>query len=155
MVNVRDLLVVDYPADLVFDIMLDVMNYPTFLSSCRDVRVISNTDQVMIVDMNLSLYKFNKFYRSRVEFSKENGSIEFRSIDGNVFKNLHGIFKINPVNDYKAEFYINIDFDFDSAMLNLSASFAKNKVLKHLSRIFIDRAEELTKSTDSQSNYLP
>ena len=144
MINISSATLVEYSADLIFNIILDVSSYPEFLDRCRGVEVVSTSKDSMVIDMSLDIYNLHRFYRSEVKFCKEKGHILFRSIDSNVFECMRGRFDITSKGKNKTEVKVSIDFRFKSMIINAAARLAKSKVLRYTHDKFTNRARQLS-----------
>jgi coenzyme Q-binding protein COQ10 len=135
----------DYSVNQLFDLILDIEEYPQFLPWCKGAEIISKNDNEIIVDLIISYKAFTEQYRSQVTFEQfdNNASIRATAIDG-PFKYLSNVWKFEKYGE-KTKIYFYLDFALKSGLLNKFIGLFFAKACEKMFKAFQARAGQLYK----------
>ena len=131
-----------------FDLVLDVGQYPQFLPWCVATRVKSRDtgdDGKMVADMAVGFKMLQERYTSRITFSAPgtNGEGHIHVTDvGGPFKHLETDWRFRPNAD-GVEVDFSIDFEFSSKMLERVMGSVFGEAAHKMMQAFVTRAEEI------------
>ena len=140
--------VLPFSARQMFDIVLDVGNYPEFLPWCVATRVKSKDggeQGKMVADMAVGFKMLQERYTSRITFTApgEQGEGHIHVTDvGGPFKHLETDWRFRP-NAEGCEVDFNIDFEFSSKMLERVMGSIFNEAAHKMMQAFVTRAGEV------------
>ena len=143
----KNRLTVDFCAELLFDIVVDVKKYPEFLSWCQKVEVLSCKDQYIIADTTINFKGMDFSYVSEIECKKpgdeSDGFVKILSTDG-VFKSLYSTWKFYREGPKKSSVEFYIEYEFRSKVLQLLLNLVYKNAQTKLMLAFFKRAKQLT-----------
>ncbi len=136
----------NYPAQTMFELVMDIEKYPEFLPWCRDARITKK-----ISDTNLEaelLIKFKGFfekYTSDVKFGKISEDVYFVDVVAikGPFKNLVNKWKFKILNPEECEIEFFIDFEFNSKILSKLIGAIFKRATEKMMTAFEERAKEI------------
>lgn len=123
-----------------FELVLDVEEYPKFLPWIEDVHVISHEGNVIIADMTAQFKSIKQTYRSEIkyDFMEEKAMIEVTAIPG-MFSHLYNTWVFTQ--DGKATIVnFSVDFEFQSKIIHAVASPFFESVSKKMIQAFETQA---------------
>jgi coenzyme Q-binding protein COQ10 len=127
-----------------YDLVIDVEQYPEFLPWCSDAKVVEKNKTEVIADLVINFKAFKESYRSRITLAPpKNGKarIDVGLISG-PFKRLENHWSFEDVgNQTKIRFYI--DFEFKSALMETLIGMVFSVACKKMVKAFEDRANDL------------
>lgn len=138
--------VLEFPAEALFSIVLDVERYPEFLPWCKGVVVLNREPEFMLVELVAGFMSLEGKYTSRVSYSAPSemgaGFVRARSEDG-VFRSLHCEWLFTPKGNGATVVKFDVGFSFKSSVLQLAFDMASGVVKSHITSAFRRRAYEL------------
>jgi len=139
---------VPFSADLMFQVVADVEQYPKFLPWCVALRVLSrervkNRD-VLTAEMAVGYGALREKYTSRVILDAATRTIDVAQTSG-PFKQLENHWRFTPTDDGCAVDF-SILFEFKSRLLHGVAGHAFEKVMLKMTDAFEARAAALSRA---------
>lgn len=137
---------VPYSADLMFQVVADVEQYPKFLPWCVALRVLSREHvkdrEVLIAEMAVGYGALREKYTSRVILDRNARTIDVAQTSG-PFKQLENHWRFTPLAEgCQVEF--SLAYEFRNRVLNAVAGAAFGKVYVKMADAFEARATELS-----------
>ena len=71
-----------YPAEPVFDLVMDIESYPKFLPWCKAARIKSDDGKIVIADLIVGIGAISEKFTSKVSYDKKKLTILTEYIDG-------------------------------------------------------------------------
>ena len=108
---------VPYTAEQMFALVDNVESYPQFLPWCNSAKICSRSDAVLEATLELQKGAVSKTFttrNSRTEFE----SINLELLDG-PFRYLQGGWKFKNLGDQGCKVSLELEFEFDSAMVDM------------------------------------
>lgn len=137
----RQVKILPYNKQDLFNLVLDVESYPEFLPWCQAARIISRNEQQMIAELVVQFKGFSEKYQSRIVPRKSSNNdyiIEVEAISG-PFKYLKNYWQFSDeASKTKVEFTIELEFN-SIFLAKLMSLFFTNKAEKMI-KAFEDRA---------------
>ena len=134
-----------YTDQQLFDLIIDINAYPTFLPWCVSARIRDKADNKILADLAIGYKIFRETFVSEVEF-EEPSLIKVNYRDG-PFKYLNSSWTLFPhINEKGIQGCIvdfNVDFEFKSSLLQNAISIIFNKAVSKMVESFESRAKEL------------
>ncbi len=129
-----------FSAEQLYDLILDVEQYPDFLPWCSNAKIITRNESCFYARLTIGYKMFNESYLSKVTF-KKNQYIEAQYIEG-PFKNLHNRWVFHNTTDgSKVDFYLN--FEFNNFLFNTITKSIYHQLTNVMIKSFITRAEDI------------
>lgn len=137
---------VPYTADLMFEVVADVEQYPEFLPWCVALRVLSREHvknrEVLAAEMAVGYGALREKYTSRVILDRTAKTIDVAQTSG-PFKQLENHWRFTPVSQgCRVDF--SLAYEFRNRVLNAVAGAAFGKVYVKMADAFEARAKELS-----------
>ena len=130
--------IVPYTADLMFEVVSDIERYPEFLPWIVALRMLSRQENDLTAEMAVGYGPFRERYTSRVTLEPAARTVDAVAIKG-PFRQLETHWRFTPDNaGCRIEF--SIQFEFESRLLQTTASKALEKVLLKMTDAFVARA---------------
>lgn len=133
-----------YSPDQLYNLVLDVENYPDFLPWCKSCKIKSKTEDEILADLRIGFKFFSESFTSRVTFDPYN-MIQVEYLDG-PFKYLHNKWTFTPSTENGVTFTIvdfTIDFEFKSRLLQGLIQGVFSEAVQKMVRAFESRAQQL------------
>lgn len=124
-----------------FALVNDVRAYPEFLPWCRATRVLEESDTGMRASLELARNGVQKWFTT-VNTLVPGERIDLRLADG-PFRHLEGHWTFQPLGEGGCQIELDIAFEFDSLLLNLSFGPVLEQIFASLLDAFVRRAGEL------------
>ena len=134
-----------YSAKNIYDLVMDIEQYPTFLPWCKHAKII---DKISVnnlhADLLINFKGFLKKYRSDVTHTINDNiyTIDVNAISG-PFKKLYNHWKISVIDDQSCDVEFYIDFEFDSKILTKLIGVIFEKANEKVMGAFEERAKEI------------
>lgn len=139
--------VINYDAELIYRIIMDIESYPKFLPWCSSATIISKDGDNLVADLSVSFQGITKSYRSQVSSRKLDDGYEVIALSNTgIFKKLENIWRIKTLNN-GAMVEFSVDFEFKSPILNTVIGMFFAATAKKMIVAFNARAEELSNET--------
>ena len=130
----------EFSIEQLFKLVMDVQSYPEFLPWCKDAKILSDKNNVMIAELTISFPPFKEKYISQIKYSSSNetAQIETILIEGPfdyLFSKWH--FAKNGTGSI-VDF--EIGFQFKSTILNKLVNIMFERAVQKISKAFQQRA---------------
>lgn len=130
----------------VFDLVMDIENYPHFLPWCKQSKIISKiSDSELTADLVIGFKGFVEKYRSLVTFGKIENDLYFIdvvAIEG-PFKTLINKWQFRNLTNNSCEVKFFIEFEFNSLFLEKMIGVIFKKAEEKMINAFEKRAIEI------------
>jgi ribosome-associated toxin RatA of RatAB toxin-antitoxin module len=139
--QVKKSAIVPYCAREMFDLVDDVDAYAEFLPWCGRSEVLKRSDDT--VEAMLELHKGGV----SKSFTTRNSRVPGQSIDlqllGGPFRHLEGGWRFEPLGDEGCKVLLELDFEFDSRIVDMMFGAFFEETCNSLVDAFIDRAAQI------------
>lgn len=138
----------DYDAELINSIILDVENYPQFLPWVDKASILTVEDDNFTAELDIGFKGFHESYKSLVKHHRSEGNyyVEVEAISG-PFKKLINKWQVQAV---KGGCLVNffIDFEFKSRILDTVVGMIFSAATEKMVYAFEQRAQEVSKNLE-------
>lgn len=141
MLNYHRVEILDYNNEDLFNLVIDVENYPKFVPWCVDARIIERHVNMLKAELLVRFKSVTYKYISLIKFA-EFSLISIEQFSG-PFTHLKSNWQFNELAPRKTKLELNIDFSFKSSLLNHLSKFFFATVSKRMTDAFISRAQTL------------
>lgn len=133
----------DYKAEQIEQLVLDIEAYPVFLPWCIATRIVKDYNNELLADMTVSFKGYTETYRSEIAIIRKESEtkIEVKAISG-PFKYLENIWVIKSQKDNCYVCFM-VDFSFKSSILNTLIGKAFADAADRIIVAFEERAKKL------------
>ncbi|GAB4182408.1 MAG: type II toxin-antitoxin system RatA family toxin [Rhodocyclaceae bacterium] len=141
MAAVNKLVLIEHPAERMFDLVDRVEDYPLFLPWCISTRLIQRTEAITSATLHVS-------YRGiRTQFSTENDKeppryMRIRLVDG-PFHHLLGSWSFTPLGETACKIEFSLSWAFSNKMLERALGPVFGHIANTLMDSFVERANRL------------
>lgn len=133
---------VHYSSAEMYQLVNDVDAYSSFLPWCRSSKILSQTDTEMVACVEIAKGVLNKTFTTRNRLHK-GSRIELKLVDG-PFRKLEGYWQFDSLKtDNACKVSLELDFEFDSAMISIAAKPVFMQIATTLVDAFCKRAVEV------------
>jgi coenzyme Q-binding protein COQ10 len=134
-----------------FQLVLDVESYPSFVPYCCEVRLLSRrsetpTRTVIVSRMTVGLSALRVSYANRTTGDLINRRIAISSIDGPL-RSLDAAWRFDPETEQCCKVTFSVDYQFSSRMLEALVSRMFSGMFSQILDAFEHRADELFSSS--------
>ena len=137
----RNALVYYSPAEM-YELVVNIDDYENFLPWCKSSTVLENNGNTMTASVEIAKGILDKTFTTR-NTNTLNQCIEMQLVDG-PFKQLHGYWRFSALKtDNACKVSLELDFEFDSALVSLAARPIFTKIANSLVDSFCKRAVEI------------
>jgi coenzyme Q-binding protein COQ10 len=133
-----------------FNLVLDVKSYPSFVPHCRDVRLLScklesPTRTIIVSRMIVGFSALEVGYANRTIGDVATRRIDIEAIDG-PFRYLKAAWSFDPEDDHRSKVRFSVDYEFRSQVLSVVASRVFSSMFADIVSAFERRANQLSHS---------
>jgi coenzyme Q-binding protein COQ10 len=130
-----------------FNLVLDVTNYPEFVPHCREVRILSRTAQdpemtIIISRMTVGFSVFEVGYANRTTGDAIARRIDVEALDGPL-RYLRAQWRFEPRGEAQTELRFSVDYEFSNPLLGGVASRVFAAMFGKILNAFEQRAARL------------
>lgn len=130
-----------------FDLVLDVQNYPHFVPHCRNERLLSRetegpTRTIIVSRMTVGMLAFEVSYTNRSVADTDARQIKVEAIDGPL-RYLHVTWHFEPVDDEHTDVELAVLYEFSNPLLAHMASGVFTSMYSEILTAFEKRADHL------------
>ncbi|MCW8851078.1 MAG: type II toxin-antitoxin system RatA family toxin [Gammaproteobacteria bacterium] len=142
MSHIKRSALVHYSPSEMYQLVNNVGEYASFLPWCRSSEVKTESDTEMVASVEIAKGVLNKTFTTHNQLDKDR-RIELQLVDG-PFKNLSGYWQFDSLKtDNACKVTLELDFDFDSAMMSIAAKPIFTQIANSLVDSFCKRAVEV------------
>ena len=149
MAGIRELRIMPYSAEQMFDLVADVGRYPEFLPWVAATRVRSDSEHEMIADMLVGFKNLREKFTSRVEKVRPE-RVQVHYVDGPM-RDLDNVWLFRPIDDQSCEVDFSVSFSFRNALFEKLAGQYVDRAFRKMVAAFEERAEALYGSSNSSA----
>jgi coenzyme Q-binding protein COQ10 len=151
MTSLTETRVLEYSAEKIYNIVMNIEKYPEFLPWCKEAKIVRTLDdQALEADLSVSFKAFFGKYRSRVMHKKNDAESDVYCINASAlngpFKRLQSTWKIKKIDDEKCLVEFFIDFEFRSQLLEKMIGIFFSSIAKKMIESFEARALQIRSS---------
>ena len=133
---------VHYSPSEMYQLVNNVADYALFLPWCRSSHVKSESAEEMVASVEIAKGVLNKTFTTHNNLYKDH-RIELELVDG-PFKKLSGFWQFDTLKtDNACKVNLELEFEFDSAMISIAAKPIFTKIASSLVDSFCKRAVEV------------
>lgn len=133
--------IVPWSAAHMYGLVNDVRAYPEFLPWCKATQVLDESEAGMRASLQLARNGVQKWFTT-INTLTPGERIDLRLADG-PFRHLEGHWRFEPLGADGCRVALDISFEFDSVLLNLSFGPVLEQIFGSLLDAFVKRAAEL------------
>ena len=141
MFNFKESIASPYSAEQIFDLIIDIEKYPEFLPWCKGARILSRGKDNLTAELLVKFKHITQSYISSVTYKKPN-KIYVEQTSG-PFKVLTNKWDLCQEEDNKLIIAFEINFEFESRLLNNLTNFISLNVGKKMVSSFIQRSKDI------------
>ena len=123
---------------IIFNLINDVENYPSFLPWCINTEVNRETSDRMVGKIYISK-NFIKWAFTTKNKIVEEKSIELSLVDG-PFKNLDGKWSFTKIDENNSKVSLEINYEFKNSLIEISIEPIFTSIMNSILQSFIDQA---------------
>ena len=124
-----------------FELVNNINDYPQFLNWCEDVSILNQSDDQITASVQINKGGLKQ------TFSTENTLKPFRLIEMQLldgpFEQLSGEWRFEPLGENGAKVFLNLEFKFESKLLDMSLSPIFTKIANSQLDAFVARAKKI------------
>ncbi len=124
-----------------FELVNNINDYPQFLNWCEDVSILNQSDDQITASVQINKGGLKQ------TFSTENTLRPFRLIEMQLldgpFEQLSGEWRFEPLGENGAKVFLNLEFKFESKLLDMSLSPIFTKIANSQLDAFVARAKKI------------
>lgn len=124
-----------------FELVNNINDYPQFLNWCEDVSILNQSDDQITASVQINKGGLKQ------TFSTENTLRPFRLIEMQLldgpFEQLSGEWRFEPLGENAAKVFLNLEFKFESKLLDMSLSPIFTKIANSQLDAFVARAKKI------------
>lgn len=133
--------VLPYSPEQLFDLVMDINEYPKFLPWCVGSRITKKEEGVVWADLIIGYKMIREKFTSKVVFEKPNTiTVEYQTGPMKYLRN-YWRFRPMPGNHTEIDFYV--DFEFKSKIFQSLATVFFNEIIHRMVSAFEKRAREV------------
>jgi coenzyme Q-binding protein COQ10 len=140
--------IMNFSAKEIYDLVVDVENYPLFLPWCKNSHIVKNiSDSNFHAELLINFKNIFEKYTSDVVFLKKSATeyfVEAKAIKG-PFKNLTNQWKIVEIDYKKTQVEFFLEFEFNSILLSKMLGTIFSSATQKMMNAFENRALNLYK----------
>ena len=130
-----------YSVDQMFELINDVLAYPTFLSDCSNSKIISADENSVTASLEVSKTGFKKWFTTK-NTHISNQKVQLELVDG-PFKNLQGYWLLTPLSEDACKVSLELEYEFSNKMFDLAFGRVFNHLTNNMVQAFTQRAKEV------------
>ncbi len=140
MVDIHKQARVAYSAEKMYDLVNDIASYPLFLPWCKEVDILSESEDEIRATLHLEKSGLRKSFTTCNRL-QQNKMIEIRLLSG-PFSHLEGFWRFIPHGD-QCEILLDMEFEFANKWLSFAIEPVFSQIANSLVDAFSDRAKAL------------
>lgn len=133
--------VLPHTAEQMFDMVVDVDEYPKFLPWCVGARIFKREENTIHADLLIGYKVIREKFTSKVTFERP-GSIEVTYLGGPL-KHLHNHWHFHDNEDGSCTVDFAVEFAFVSTMFERMIGGVFDEIVKRMVGAFVDRADAI------------
>ncbi len=138
---------IPYSAQKMYELVLDVNQYHTFLPWCSQSSVISQTEDLIEGKITIDHSVFQKSFVTRNILTK-NQKMEIKLVDG-PFKRLDGTWEFTSLDEDCSKISLHLEFDFKNKLLSMALGPVFSQIANSMVDSFCQRAIDIYPKSQS------
>lgn len=134
----------NYPADFLYNLVLDIESYPLFIPFCKKIHVINKNENSITAKMEVEFKIKNFEYISLINYSEKDYSIKVKGLKG-PFDYLNNVWQFSNIDKNNCNMHFTIDFQLNSFLLNKTANLMLDTMVNKMIAAFETRASLIYK----------
>ncbi|EKE82754.1 type II toxin-antitoxin system RatA family toxin [Idiomarina xiamenensis] len=141
MARIERTALVAYSAEQMFDLVNDIDAYPEFVPGCVGARVLQQTDDEKVAELQISKAGIRKSFTTRNHLLRPQ-RIDMSLVDG-PFKRLSGGWRFEALDEHACKIIFELDFEFSSRLLGMAFGKIFNEITGRMVDAFVKRADQV------------
>ncbi len=133
---------INAPKDVVYKVITDYENYPQFVSSCQEAKVLSSEPGKKRVAYRVDLFKDVRYTVDQRE-DQAAGVVSWTLVDSNIFKQNAGRWELKALDAERTEARYMLELEFKIPVPGFVLKKLVQGSLPAMVKDFLDRAESL------------
>lgn len=140
----RDSRIVNYTAEQMYDLVMDIEKYPEFVPWCNNCTILSREENYIIAELEASFGIFRKSYLSKINHGLKDSNyyVHIEKIS-NQLKKLDTKWEFKKENELSSLVNFEIDFELESIIANNLISSIFHNTTKTIIEAFENRARRI------------
>lgn len=130
-----------YSAEQMFQLINDVLAYPSFLPDCSDSKVISENESSVTAALLVSKGGLKKWFTTENTLIS-NQEVKLSLVDG-PFKKLQGSWVLTPLSEEACKVNLSLEYEFSNKMFDLAFGRIFNNLTNNMVQAFTQRAKDV------------
>ena len=130
-----------YSVEQMFELINDILAYPSFLPDCSDSKIISQSEDSVTASLLVSKGGLKKWFTTQNTLIS-NKEVQLTLVDG-PFKKLQGSWVLLPLSDEACKVTLELDYEFSNKMLDLAFGRVFNHLTNNMVQAFTQRAKDV------------
>lgn len=132
---------VPFSAENMFDLVNDVVQYPSFLPGCVDANVLEQTCEHMKASLLIKKAGVNQWFTTSNELSR--GKFINMSLVEGPFKSLQGGWHFTALAEDACKIEFRLEFEFSSKLVEMAFGKVFSSIANNMVKSFTDRAKDV------------
>lgn len=141
MANVARSALVAHSAELMFDLVNDVLAYPKFIPGCAQTKILEKGEEAMRASVQISKAGVVQWFTTQNQM-KRGEYIQMELVEG-PFTHLTGGWTFTCLAENACKIEFNLDFVFASKLAEVAFGKVFNNIANNMVKAFTDRAKEV------------
>ena len=130
-----------YSVEQMYQLINDVLAYPSFLPDCCDSRIVSQDEHSVTASLLVSKGGIKKWFTTKNTLVS-NQEVQLALVDG-PFKKLLGCWQLTPLSDEACKVSLSLEYEFSNKMLDIAFGRVFNHLTNNMVQAFTLRAKEV------------
>ncbi len=130
-----------YSVEQMYQLINDVLAYPSFLPDCSDSKIISRNENSVTAALLVSKGGLKKWFTTQNTLVS-NEEVQLTLVDG-PFKKLQGSWQLTPLSEDACKVSLALEYEFSSKMFDIAFGRVFNHLTNNMVQAFTQRAKEV------------
>jgi ribosome-associated toxin RatA of RatAB toxin-antitoxin module len=130
-----------HSVEQMYQLINDIVAYPTFLPDCNDSKVIAQDEQTVTAALLVSKGGLSKWFTTRNTLIS-NEKIKLSLVDG-PFKKLEGYWLLTPLSEDACKVSLELEYEFSNKIVSLAFGQVFSHFSNSLVQVFTQRAKQI------------
>ncbi len=140
MPNFSESKILEYSQKQLFDLVMDIDKYPTYLPWCKSVHIIEKTSDHIISDMRVGIAIISDTLRSKVTWQSPT-QVDIQYVSG-PFKNLNSSWTFQKITQTQTNITFHINFEGKGLLIKKAIDMAFSQASKLVISSFEKQAQQ-------------
>lgn len=130
-----------YSAEQMFELINDVLAYPSFLPDCSDSKIIKQDDNSVTAALLVSKGGLKKWFTTK-NILVSNEEIQLTLVDG-PFKKLQGSWQLTALSEEACKVSLSLEYEFSNRVFDIAFGRVFNHLTNNMVQAFTLRAKDV------------